>query len=57
MAVSDEGEEVEGAVAGGEGGPVEGGREDGRVDMVVIEGVGTVKIDAQDGHLQSGLGL
>ena len=54
MAVSDE--VGEGAVAGGEG-PVEGGREDGRVDMVVIEGVGTVKIDAQDGHLQSGLGL
>ena len=57
MAVSDEGEEVEGVEAGGGEGPVGGVRVDGRVDMVVIDVVGTVKINAQDGHLQSGFGL
>ena len=53
MAVSDEGGEVEGVEVGGG----EGVREDVRVDMVVIGVVGTVKIDVQDEHLQSGLGL
>ena len=53
MAVSDEGGEVEGVEAGGG----EGVREDVRVDMVVIGVVGTVKIDVQDEHLQSGFGV